>query len=230
MGEPAMAEDDTDVTPGDTPVGLGADAPAADAPATEDTTDELDRLLAEFTDATQGGAAQKPAFDPDESARQANNVLTDYVLEQREALAIDARRNELNAAQQQLMLEQHQRDLADAVQEIRSDLDERLFTNEFIQTWLDSKAGGDQRLQQLWLERGQNPRAMKAALNQLTAEFHQTFGKVSRVDEDATVDHLAVAQAVRGQGGRVPPEPPPDFGRMTDADLATWKRNNMPGY
>jgi hypothetical protein len=209
MGEAAMAEDDTDVT-GDTPAGLGADAPAAEDP--------IDALLREFEEGTQG-TAPKPAFNPDRAAQEASEALRDAASAQRESLAIDSRQAELRVAEQQLMLEQHKRDLADAVSEIRGELPKNLFDNNFIQTWLDAKAHRDPRLQQLWLERSQNPRAMKAALDRLAEEFHSTYGKVSTVDENATVDHEAVTQAVRGQGGKAPPEPPPNFGRMSDNEF-----------
>src|SRR5689334_10340556 len=194
MGDRAMA-DDTEVT--DTaPVGLGADTPA-DIPVPED--DPLDALLREYDLGTQ--ATDQPVDQsPDQGRLERERAMAANLNAITEGYAIDARRSELQAAEQQLLLELHQRDLADAVQSVRSDLDKNLFSDGFIQTWLDSKATGDERLQKLWLERGQNPRAMKAVLNQLAVEFHQTFGKVSRVDENSTVDYEAVAQAVRNSG------------------------------
>jgi hypothetical protein len=95
-----------------------------------------------------------------------------------------------------------------------------------ITTRINNRANSDPQLQQLWLERGQNPQALKAAINQLASEFHQAFGKVSRVDENSTVDHEAVAQAVRNSGGKIPPEPPPDFGRMSDREFRKYTQDH----
>jgi hypothetical protein len=199
-----------------------ADAPA-DSPPPADTTDELDALLKEFTEGTQGN--NQPA---DQSTNQ--NVRDQAFAENLNAItegyAIDARRDELRAAEQRLLLEQHQRDLGDAVQEVRSGLDKNLFSDGFIQTWLDSKANSDPRLQELWLQRAENPRAMKSALNKLAAEFHETYGKVSKVDEEATVDHAAVAQAVRLSGAKIPPSPPPNLGRMSNAEFRQHVRDS----
>jgi hypothetical protein len=214
MGEPAMAED-TDVT--DDAI---ADVPAADTPASE--VDPLDALLAEFESATQG-TAPKPAFDPDESARAANEAFAEHFRAAKESLAIDQRSAELDAAQQQLLLERHQRDLADAVQEIRGELDQRFFDDQFVTTWLDSRASSDQRLQQLWLERGQNPQAARAAINKLASEFQEKFRRLP--DPQVTEDHEAIAQAVRGSG-KAPPERSPDLSKMSNRELQKYTQDN----
>jgi hypothetical protein len=46
------------------------------------------------------------------------------------------------------------------------------------------------------------------------------------VDPDATADHDAVAAAVRGSSGKASPEPPPNFGNMTDKELARFTKQN----
>jgi hypothetical protein len=48
-----------------------------------------------------------------------------------------------------------------------------------------------------------------------------------RIDPEATEDRNAVAAAVRGASTQLPPEPPPDFARMSDRELAQWKRQNF---
>jgi hypothetical protein len=47
------------------------------------------------------------------------------------------------------------------------------------------------------------------------------------VDPDATADHDAVAAAVRGASGKASPEPPPNFGNMTDAELRRYTKTNF---
>jgi folylpolyglutamate synthase/dihydropteroate synthase len=222
MGDLAMAQDDTEVIGDPAPIGLGADAPVADAPV--EHPDELSELLRQFEEGVNQQTQQVDQVDQGRLERE--RATAAHLTAITEGLQIDSRRQELQEAEQQLLLSLHQRDLADAVQSVRSDLDKNLFSDGFIQTWLDAKANSDQRLQQLWLERGQNPGAMKAALNQLAAEFHQTFGKVSRVDENSTVDHEAVAQAVRNSGGKIPPEPPPDYSRMSNREFQKYTQDN----
>jgi len=217
MAEP-MAEENTDTV--DAP-GLGADAPIADAAAAE--PDAIDALLREFEEGTRG-TAPKPAFNPDESARAANEAFAEHFRAAKESLAIDQRQAELQTAAQQLLLEQHQRDLGEAVKEIRGGLDDRFFDDQFVTTWLDARASSDPRLQQTWLERGQNPRAARAAINKLASEFQERFSRMP--DPVATEDREAVAQAVRGAGGKAPPEPPPDFSRMSDAELRKFTQEN----
>jgi hypothetical protein len=46
------------------------------------------------------------------------------------------------------------------------------------------------------------------------------------IDQDATADHFAVAQAVRDGGGKVTAEPPPNLGRMSDNELREFTRKN----
>jgi hypothetical protein len=46
------------------------------------------------------------------------------------------------------------------------------------------------------------------------------------VDLDATADHDAVAAAVRGSSGKASPEPPPNFGAMSDAELRRFTKQN----
>jgi hypothetical protein len=47
------------------------------------------------------------------------------------------------------------------------------------------------------------------------------------IDETATADHDAVAAAVRGASGKAQPEPPPNFGNMSDAELRKYTKENF---
>lgn len=210
-----MAEPDTNIEP------ETADIPVADTPAADS---DIDALLREFEEGTSRPQPEQPQFDPAaEAQRQASEALRDHFVAQRDKMQLDQRQAELNVAQQQIMLEQHRRDLAEAIKEVRGDLPGDFFDDQFVTTWLDARANSDPRLQEMWLQRGENPRAIKAALNRLAGEFQTKFRRLP--DPVATVDHEAVAQAVRGAGGKAPPEPAPDVGKMDDREFAEYKRS-----
>jgi hypothetical protein len=185
-----------------------------DAHVAPTTEDPIDDLLREFEDGT---APRGPAIAADQSGQDATRALTDYVLAQRESLNIDGRKAELQEAEQQLQKEYHERDFQNAIKEVRGDLGEEFFTDEFVTTWLDSRANNDQQLQQLWLQREQNPRALKVALNRLAKEFQEKYTRLP--DPNLTQDHELVAQSVRGASAKVSAEPPPRLGRMSNSDF-----------
>ena len=45
-----------------------------------------------------------------------------------------------------------------------------------------------------------------------------------RLDPDRSADYFAVAQAVRGASGKPALEPPPEFARMSDRELAKYSQ------
>jgi hypothetical protein len=47
------------------------------------------------------------------------------------------------------------------------------------------------------------------------------------IDPEATAEHDAVAAAVRGQSGKAQPEPPPNFGNMSDKELSKYTREHF---
>jgi hypothetical protein len=47
------------------------------------------------------------------------------------------------------------------------------------------------------------------------------------IDSEATSVKEAVSFAVKGAGGKVAPEPPPNLGRMTNNELNRWSRDNF---
>src|SRR5262249_2760877 len=63
-------------------------------------------------------------------------------------------------------------------------------------------------------------RRAKAAIIK-TAKEHPAY------DDEATQTRLAVAAAVRGASAPIMPDPPPNFGRMTDQEFRNWKRENL---
>ncbi len=78
--------------------------------------------------------------------------------------------------------------------------------------------------QQAWQNRLADPRTYERTISKLAIEFGEKF---RRFEPEPEIDHAAVVAAVRHQGGKVPPEPPPDFSRMSDRELQRWKDENM---
>jgi hypothetical protein len=220
-------EIETDVA-GDAPVGLGADipnAPIIHTPAPQNTIDEIDRLLAEFDAGTSQPTDQPVDQSTDEWKIARDQAFTENLRAHTENLQLDSKRAKLDAYERQLAGERDQKDTIAAVAEIRGELDSRYFDDQFVQSWLLSQAMSNPRLNEIWNSRADNPRAYQAMIGKLSAEFSQKYSRLP--DPVATEDHFAVAQAVRGQGGRVLPEPAPDFSRMDERQFQQWKNENM---
>jgi hypothetical protein len=47
------------------------------------------------------------------------------------------------------------------------------------------------------------------------------------IDETATAEHDAVCSAVRGASGKASPEPPPNFGNMSDKELSKYTKEHF---
>lgn len=196
------------------------DTPAA-APATDDL--DLDKLLAEFDSGTAKPAEQPHSVDQNERERAVAAHLNASI----ENLQLDSRRAELQSYERQLAFERDQKDAAVAFETIRGNLPADLFSNEMLDSWITGQAVRDPAIQAAWQNRAADPKAYQRTLNKLASEFGEKF---RRFQPEAEVDHAAVAQAVRDSGGKIPAEAPPDFGRMSDAEIHAWKRANMPGY
>ncbi len=204
----AMAEQDlTDTT--DTAVDAPADAPV----------DDIDALLAEF----EAGTTQ-PQQTVSESAAERDLAIAENIRAHTEGLQLDSRRQELHAYEQQLALERDQKDAIAAFETIRGNLPAEMFDDRMLDAWVNSRAASDLAIQQAWQNRLADPRTYERTLSKLAIEFGEKF---RRYEPESEVDHAAIAQAVRGAGGKTPPEPPPRFDRMTDAELAQWKAENM---
>ena len=183
------------------------------APDAAPQTDALEDLLAEYDAGTQ---APKPAFEPDQAARQASEALRDHMLAQRESLQLDQRSAELRAHEQALQQEYDQRDAAAAFSEIRGSLSPEMFDDAMIDSWIAAQAARDPTIGQVWQNRAVDPKAYQRTLARLAGEFGEKF---RRFQTESEVDYAAVAQAVRGQGGKAPAEPPPNLSRMGDAEF-----------
>jgi hypothetical protein len=63
-------------------------------------------------------------------------------------------------------------------------------------------------------------------LRRATIEIGKRAAAHTQIDETATADHDAVAAAVRGSSAKASPEPPPNFGNMSDKELARFTKQN----
>jgi hypothetical protein len=66
----------------------------------------------------------------------------------------------------------------------------------------------------------------RQALAKLAGEFGDKF---RRFEAESEIDHEAVAQAVRNSGGKIPADPPPNLGRMSNNELRRHVLDNY-GY
>ncbi len=196
------------------PTDTAIDAPVADT--------DIDALLAEFEAGTQPQQTEQiseTAAERDRAFAANLNAIT-------EGLQLDSRRQELQSYEQQLALERDQKDAAAAFETIRGNLPSEMFDDRMLDAWVNSRAASDLAIQQAWQNRVADPRTYERTLNKLAIEFGEKF---RRYEPESEVDHAAIAQAVRGAGGKTPPEPPPRFDRMSDSELARWKEENFRG-
>jgi hypothetical protein len=124
-------------------------------------------------------------------------------------------------------LEEAGRDLEVACMQVRGDLDAGVYNDAFVQTWLDNQARSSPGIQHVWMNRERDPHAYYAAIEALEKKFAKTFSRAP--DAEATADRNAVAAAVRGASGRAPPEPKPNYGRLSDAEFRREVREKY-GY
>jgi hypothetical protein len=66
----------------------------------------------------------------------------------------------------------------------------------------------------------------KAILRRAMIEIRDRAESHRPLDPIATAEHDAVAAAVRGASGKASPEPPPNFGAMSDAELRRFTKQN----
>jgi hypothetical protein len=67
----------------------------------------------------------------------------------------------------------------------------------------------------------------KEILRRATHDIVKRGRSHTQIDEQATADHDAVAASVRGASGKAQPEPPPNFGAMSDAELRKYTKQNF---
>jgi hypothetical protein len=178
-----------------------------------ETLNDLDALLEEFSQPT--GPGQSPLFTHGADAHQqaqaqqlAEQKFNEYV--QR----AEYQRQEIEAAHK-IVTEDHRR-LREEFSDLR-DVDLDRFYNERLQQ--------NPNYGVAFFNRHRNPHAFHVVHQRLLSEFRQEWK--SRPDVVAKADHDAVAAAVRGSSGKAQPEPPPNFGNMSDAELRRYTKTNF---
>jgi len=187
-----------------TAVDAETNAPAEPAAAVTDARtdgDDLDKLLAEYDES-------KPKPDA-ASTQPEQNAGTDTSKPQPDPAI---------AQVQQFIFRQ---DMNKTIGSVRGDLPADFFDDQFVESWINARAGEDPRLGQAWLNRHTNPKQFEKVVSGLGREFAKKYGKFP--DKGATEDREAVTAAVRGASTRAPEAPPPDMGRMSDAEFQAAK-------
>jgi len=209
-----MAEEQIEATADPAPV----DTPVSDSPATES---DLDALLAQFESETARPTDQ-PADQVDQNVR--DQAVAENLRAITEGYQIDQRRNELQAQEQYLRAQQDAGDEIEAFKQIRGSLD---IDDEQIKGFVLARVLNNPTINEVWNNRRENPAAYSRMVEKLNGDLqlHVEQQRQKFLSEEAAADHFAVAQAMRGQGGKAPPEPPPNFGRMSNAEFAQYKRS-----
>ncbi len=167
---------------------------------TDDVAD-LDTLLAEFDQGT------KPVVSQPETVKQPT---------------IDPATIERIKRVESRLLEE---DINGAVKQVFGD---RNVSPRVAKGWLDQVARENPAIAKAFLNKAHDPATWNKFAKSLSKEVDKDFPE-SKVDEDATADHAAVAAAVRGASTKVAAEPPPDLSKMSDAELRKYTQDHF-GY
>ena len=211
-----------------------------------DAPDDLDALLAQFDAETArpasanghdenaadaaNGADHSQGSKPAETSGDLSDVdwfltqveLSDKEMDLRsrraqlytkEKAINDAVENYISVRQQ----EQHEADLKTAISQVRGDMDSKFFDDKFVTAFIDKEARENTKLQELWQNRLNNPRPLAAAANQLAKDFQKTYSRMP--DPNVTEDRAMVAAAIRGASAPAQTEPPPNYARLSNADM-----------
>lgn len=131
---------------GGNPPGNGSDTPQG----------KLDKLLAEWDQATQGTDSGKP-----DKGKSADGTGGDALLKRMERLeAVLSRTN-------------YETDMKDIVSEVKGDLD---VDDWIVESWINRKADSDPRLVKLWEERDEKKGQFREVIKNLAPEF-QAYAK-----------------------------------------------------
>jgi uncharacterized protein (UPF0335 family) len=212
-----------------------------------DSSDELETLLAQYVaetsrpaavnghaddsaDAPHNGADRSQVSEPTETSGDGFDV--DWLLKQvelenkemdlrgqraqlytKEKAINDTIENYISVRQQ----EQHEADLKTAISQVRGDMDSKFFDDKFVTAFIDKEARDNIKLQEIWQNRFNNLRALATAINHLAKDFQKTYSRMP--DPNVTEDRALVAAAIRGASAPAQTEPPPNYARLSNADM-----------
>jgi hypothetical protein len=217
----------------------------ASATATEQqpaAADQLDSHIAEFEQAQPqpGGPTVDDFFaEPDASPEQVDEILRAdasatvrlseqiYLLRQGGAAAQQrAAQLEQTVLQMQYreFIRQDQADFRSFVKEAEEGIaDLRYLPEGFAERFLLAEAIKDPQLREIWDHRNNtalDPTTRTRIASYLKGVQQKLYRAARSVpDPEATADREMVIQAMRGAGGKITADPPPNLGRMTDKQL-----------
>lgn len=166
--------------------------------------DALDTLLSEFDSKTAPSTTTNPPA-PQQGAGDDLKAIAD----------------EVRAWRTEKQQDTFNRDMTETVGKLRGDLDPEIFDDSLVRGYVNARADQDPRLAQAWVNRHTNPKAFQRVVEQLGRDFRQKFSKLP--DKGATEDHAAVTAAVRSASQRAPEAQPPNYSKLTDAELQAEK-------
>src|ERR1017187_9079252 len=214
-----------------------------DTPDQSSGADDISALLAQFEAETArpaaanghdenaadaaNGADRSQVGEPPETPGELSDV--DWLLKQVELenkeMDLRGQRAQLNTKEKAIndtienyiSVRQHEADLKTAISQVRGDMDSKFFDDKFVTAFIDKEARDNIKLQEIWQKRFNNPRALATAINHLAKDFQKTYSRMP--DPNVTEDRAMVAAAIRGASAPAQTEPPPDYARMSNADM-----------
>lgn len=123
--------------------------------------------------------------------------------------------------------ERYRADMKKVVNEVRGDLDPDLIDDEFVDSWVNGMARKNPKLAQAWMDRRANPEGFNRVLKGLNKQFTKKYGKLSRVDAEATSAREAVAAAVKGTSGKAPEGKQADYSDKTNNEFRRLVRDEF---
>ena len=215
--------------------------------AADNSSDELETLLAQYVsetsrpaaanghaddsaDAPRNGADHSQVSNPEEAFGDGSDV--DWLFKQ-----MDLENRELDLRNQRAQLytkekavndeveqyisirqqEQFEADLKTVITQVRGDMDSKFFDDKFVGAYVDKEARENTKLQELFKNRLNNPRALATAVNQLAKDIQKTYSRMP--DPDVTEDRAMVAAAIRGASAPAQTEPPTNYSRLSNSEM-----------
>lgn len=185
-----------------------AATPATGVDNAREDVDPLDQLLAEYDQGTK-----KP--DPVTPPENKPTPLPDDVVQTVRFLESEVRESRR---------EKDERAISETVASIRGDVPTDVYDDDMIRGWLEVQAVKDPRLAEAFKQKNQNPRGWERVKGELRKALAKKAG--SQIDRGATDDRAAMTAAIRGASTRASADPPPNLGRMTDAELRKHTQDN----
>lgn len=182
-----------------------AEAKAHEADGAQEKEESLDDLLSQYEQKDEQTSKSEPEQTGD---RESSEPDPKDLYQQMQSLV------------DQQAQERFNRDMSEAIETVRGDLDPEVADDALVRGWLDARASEDRRLANAWAQRHQDPKGFQKVLKRLNRELSQKFSSLP--DKKATEDREAVAAAVRGASNQAPESDDIDadkVAKMSDAEF-----------